>query len=102
MSLLSREWSKPDWQAQVATFMAVTGWVLILAAATAFLSQSLAAQLARDATGIAADPTAEPLVPPEPEMTAYISGRVLMTNGGMVPKETVIELVCGGFPRATD
>ena len=84
--------------------MAATGSVLVLAVVTAFLSQPLAAQLARDPTGISADPTAEPvvLVPPDPEMTAYISGRVQMTNGGVVPKETVIELVCGGFTRATD
>ncbi|MXY70411.1 MAG: tetratricopeptide repeat protein [Acidobacteriia bacterium] len=82
--------------------MAATGSVLVLAAATAFLSQSLAAQLAKDPTGIAPDPTAEILVPPEPEMTAYISGSVQMSNGGVVPKETVIELVCGGFTRATD
>ncbi len=84
--------------------MAASGSVLVLAAVTAFLSQPLVAQLARDPTGIAADPTAEPvvLVPPDPEMTAYISGNVQMTNGGVVPKETVIELVCGGFSRATD
>ncbi len=75
--------------------MAATRSVLVVAAVTAFLSQSLVAQLGRN-------PTAEPLVPPDPEMTAYISGSVLMTNAGMVPKETVIELVCGGFPRATD
>ena len=77
--------------------MARTGSALVLAAVTAFLSQSLVAQFPRD-------PTAESavLVPPDPEMTAYISGTVRMTNGGMVPKETVIELVCGGFPRATD
>lgn len=84
--------------------MAATGSVLVLAAATVFLSHPLAAQLARDPTGISADPTAEPvaLVPPDPEMTAYISGSVQMSDGGVVPKETVIELVCGGFPRATD
>ena len=84
--------------------MAASGSVLVLAAVTAFLAQPLAAQLARDPTGISADPTAEPvvLVPPDPVMTAYISGRVQMTNGGVVPKETVIELVCGGFTRATD
>lgn len=84
--------------------MAASGSVLVLAAVTALLSQPLVAQLARDPTGIAADPTAEPvvLVPPDPEMTAYISGNVQMTNGGVVPKETVIELVCGGFSRATD
>ena len=82
--------------------MAATGSVLVLAAATAFLSQSLAAQLAKDPTGIAPDPTAEILVPPEPEMTGYISGIVEMSNSGVVPKETVIELVCGGFTRATD
>ena len=84
--------------------MAATGPVLVLAAATVFLSQPLAAQLARDPTGIVADPTAEPvvLVPPDPEMTAYISGSVQMSSGGVVPKETVIELVCGGFTRATD
>ena len=84
--------------------MAASGSVLVLAAVTAFLSQPLVAQLARDPTGISADPTAEPvvLVPPDPEMTAYISGSVQMTNGGVVPKETVIELVCGGFTRATD
>ena len=84
--------------------MAVTGSVLVLAAATVFLLQPLAAQLARDPTGIAADPTAEPvaLLPPDPEMTAYISGSVQMSNGAVVPKETIIELVCGGFARATD
>ena len=84
--------------------MAATGSVLVLAAATALLWQPLAAQLARDPTGIAADPTAEPvaLLPPDPEMTAYISGSVLMSNAGVVPKETIIELVCGGFTRATD
>lgn len=82
--------------------MAATGSVLVLAAATALLSQSLAAQLAKDPTGIAPDPTAEILVPPEPEMTGYISGIVEMSNSGVVPKETVIELVCGGFTRATD
>ncbi len=82
--------------------MAAKGSILVLAAATAFLSQSLAAQLAKDPTGIAPDPTAEILVPPEPEMTAYISGSVQMSSGGVVPKETVIELVCGGFSRATD
>lgn len=82
--------------------MAATGSVLVLAASTAFLSQSLAAQLAKDPTGIAPDPTAEILVPPEPEMTGYISGIVEMSDSGVVPKETVIELVCGGFTRATD
>lgn len=82
--------------------MAATRSVFVLAAATAFLSQSLAAQLAKDPTGIAPDPTAEILVPPEPEMTGYISGIVQMGNSGVVPKETVIELVCGGFTRATD
>lgn len=82
--------------------MAATGSVFVLAAAAAFLSQSLAAQLAKDPTGIAPDPTAEILVPPEPEMTGYISGIVEMSNSGVVPKETVIELVCGGFTRATD
>ena len=84
--------------------MTAMGPVLVLAAATVFLSQPLAAQLARDPTGIVADPTAEPvvLVPPDPEMTAYISGSVQMSSGGVVPKETVIELVCGGFTRATD
>lgn len=82
--------------------MAATRSVFVLAAATAFLSQSLAAQLAKDPTGIAPDPTAEILVPPEPEMTGYISGLVQMSNSGVVPKETVIELVCGGFTRATD
>ena len=77
--------------------MAAKGPVLMLAAITALLSQQLAAQLARD-------PTAEPAVlrPPDPEMTAYVSGTVQMSGGGVVPKETVIELVCGGFPRATD
>ena len=69
--------------------------VSVLAALTGFLSQSLVAQLVRD-------PTAEPLVPPDPELTAYISGSVRMGDGGMVPKETVVELICGGFPRATD
>ena len=84
--------------------MAATGSVLVLATATVFLSQPLAAQVVRDPTGIAADPTADPpvLVPPDPLMTRYISGSVQMSNGGVVPKETVIELVCGGFPRATD
>jgi len=82
--------------------MAATGSVFVLAAAAAFLAQSLAAQLAKDPTGIAPDPTAEILVPPEPEMTGYISGIVEMSNSGVVPKETVIELVCGGFTRATD
>ena len=84
--------------------MAGMGSVLVLAAAMVLLSQPLAAQLARDPTGIVADPTAEPvvLVPPDPEMTAYISGSVQMSSGGVVPKETVIELVCGGFTRATD
>ncbi len=84
--------------------MAATGSVLVLAAATVLLSQPLTAQLARDPTGIAADPTAEPvaLLPPDPEMTAYISGSVQMSSGGVVPKETIIELVCGGFTRATD
>ena len=76
--------------------MAMTGSVLVVAAVSAFLSQSLAAQqLSRDVT-------AEPLVPPDPEMTAYISGKVEMSDGAVVPKETVIEFVCGGFPRATD
>ena len=42
------------------------------------------------------------LVPPEPEMTGDISGIVQMSNSDIVPKETVIELVCGGFTRATD
>ena len=84
--------------------MAAMGSFLVLTAATVLLSQPLAAQLARDPTGIVADPTAEPvvLVPPDPEMTAYISGSVQMSSGGVVPKETVIELVCGGFTRATD
>lgn len=82
--------------------MAATRSLFVLAAATAFLSQSLAAQLAKDPTGIAPDPTAEILVPPEPEMTGYISGIVQMSNSDIVPKETVIELVCGGFTRATD
>ncbi|MDE0107082.1 MAG: hypothetical protein OXN96_04710 [Bryobacterales bacterium] len=82
--------------------MAATRSVFVLAAATAFLAQSLAAQLAKDPTGIAPDPTAEILVPPEPEMTGYISGLVEMSDSGVVPKETVIELVCGGFTRATD
>ena len=84
--------------------MAATGSALVLVAATMILSQPLAGQVARDSTGIAADPTAEPiaLVPPDPEMTAYISGAVQMSHGGEVPKETVAELVCGGFPRATD
>ena len=75
--------------------MGATRSVLIAAAVTALVSHSLVAQLARD-------PTAEPLVPPDPEMTGYISGTVRMTDGGIVPKETVMELVCGGFPRATD
>ena len=82
--------------------MAATRSLFVLAAATAFLAQSLAAQLAKDPTGIAPDPTAEILVPPEPEMTGYISGIVQMSNSDIVPKETVIELVCGGFTRATD
>ena len=75
--------------------MAGTCTVSVLAALTGFLSQSLVAQLGRD-------PTAALVVPPEPEMTAYVSGLVRMAGGGMVPKETVVELVCGGFPRATD
>ena len=82
--------------------MAAMRSVLVLATATMFLSQPLAGQIAKDPTGIAPDPTAELLVPPEPEMTGYISGSVQMTTGGLVPKETVIELVCGGFTRATD
>ena len=82
--------------------MATTRSVLALAAVAALLPQALAAQLTRDPTGISRDPTVEPFVPPDPEMTAYISGTVLMVGGGIVPKETVIELVCGGFPRATD
>ncbi len=69
--------------------------ISVLAALVGFLSQSLVAQLVRD-------PTAGPLVPPEPERTAYVSGLVRMADGGTVPKETVVELVCGGFPRATD
>ena len=82
--------------------MAATRSVLALVAAVALLSQSLAAQLARDSTGIARDPTAEPFEPPEPQMTAYISGSVQMSGGGLVPKETVAELICGGFVLATD
>ena len=69
--------------------------VWMLAALAGFLLQSLAAQSVRN-------PTPESLVPPEPETTAYVSGLVRMADGGTVPKETVVELVCGGFPRATD
>lgn len=69
--------------------------VSVLAALCGILSQSTVAQLVRDST-------AEPLVPPDPEMTAYVSGLVRMADGGIVPKETVVELICGGFPRATD
>jgi hypothetical protein len=42
------------------------------------------------------------LAPPDPQSTAYVSGAVLMAEGGTVPKETVVELICDGFPRATD
>ncbi len=42
------------------------------------------------------------VAPPDPQSTSYISGAVLMADGGTVPKETVVELVCDGFPRATD
>ena len=82
--------------------MAATRSFLVLAAVAGLLTQSLAAQLARDPTGIVRDPTAEPFEPPEPQMTAYISGSVQMSVGGLVPKETVAELICGGFVLATD
>ena len=42
------------------------------------------------------------LAPPEPQSTAYVSGAVKMADGGRVPKEAVAELICDGFPRATD
>ncbi len=38
----------------------------------------------------------------ETEAPVYISGSVLMSDGAKVPKETIAELICGGFPRATD
>ncbi len=42
------------------------------------------------------------LAPPDPQSTAYVSGAVRMHEGVVVPKETVVELICDGFPRATD
>ena len=42
------------------------------------------------------------LAPPVPEAAAYLSGLVRMVDDSTVPKETVAELVCGGFPSATD
>lgn len=42
------------------------------------------------------------VAPPAPEATAYLSGVVRMDDDSTVPKETVVELVCGGFANATD
>lgn len=42
------------------------------------------------------------VAPPAPEATAYISGVVRMDDDSIVPKETIVELVCGGFASATD
>lgn len=67
----------------------------ILLPLAALLAPVLAAQQART-------PLSEAIVPPDPVLTAYISGTVRMADGGLPPKETNVELVCGGFPRATD
>ena len=69
-----------------------------LAIVLAFSLQPLGAQLgqqgrSRDLGDVA---------PPAPEATAYLSGVVRMDDDSTVPKETVAELVCGGFPSATD
>ncbi len=47
-------------------------------------------------------PQSEAIVPADPVTTAYLSGSVRLADGSLAPKETVVELMCGGFPRATD
>ena len=39
---------------------------------------------------------------PPVQNPVYISGKVVMADGGRTPKETFAEVVCDGFPRATD
>ena len=75
--------------------MASKKLVTVLAVLTALLPRALVAQQART-------PVSEAVVPPNPVLTAYISGKVLMTDGRPAPKETFVELICNGFPRATD
>lgn len=39
---------------------------------------------------------------PDTQAPVYISGKVVMADGSPTPKEAFAELVCDGFPRATD
>ena len=75
--------------------MARTRLATVLAGLTALLAHLLVAQQART-------PLSEAVVPPDPVTLAYVSGVVQMSDGSLVPKETVVELICDGFPRATD
>ncbi len=75
--------------------MARTRLATVLAGLSALLAQVLVAQQART-------PLSEAVVPPDPVTTAYVSGSVRMADESLVPKETVVELLCDGFPRATD
>ena len=75
--------------------MATKHLFLSLAVIIAISSQPLRAQQGRNRD-------LRNLAPPEPQSTAYVSGAVRMDEGGVIPKETVVELICDGFPRATD
>ena len=46
-------------------------------------------------------PTPYDLARPMTETPAMVSGGAVMADGGPVPKETVVELHCGGFSRAS-
>jgi Flp pilus assembly protein TadD len=39
---------------------------------------------------------------PDTSQPAYVSGGVSMSDGSPVPKEAMVHLYCGGFPRASD
>ena len=42
------------------------------------------------------------LAAPDTSQPAFVSGGVTMADGQAVPKETMVHLYCGGFPRASD